>query len=107
MIEMSLYTSSVRISLLIWKGGEIGRRHSLLSILAGVTQELEAMFCTSKRLGILGWRLTIYIKSCVGRSVIGVIQHPYQVKDLMKKGTEPIDEGLGHPPVNLSLHYHA
>lgn len=83
---------SVGISLLIWKGEKIWRRHSILSILARVTRELEAMFHKSKKLGILGWRLTIYAKSCVRRSVIGEVQHPHQVKDLVSKGTKPIDE---------------
>jgi len=36
-----------------------------------------------------------------------MIQHLHQVKDLMRKGTEPIDEGQGHPLANLSLHHHA
>ena len=97
----------MRISLLIWEGEEIGKRHSILSILARVIRELEAMFPMSKRLEILGWRLTIYVQSCVRRRVTGEIQHPHQVKGLMRKEIEPIDEGQGHPLVNLSPHYHA
>ena len=90
------------IILLIWKGGEIGSittlrvlrwKRSIQNALRGATQELEVMFCTSKKLGILSWRLTIYAKSYVSGSVIGV-------------ETEPIDKGLVHLLVSLSSHLH-
>ena len=68
----------------------IGGKHSIMGILIRATQELEVMYHMSKRLGISGSRLTIYAKSCIEGSMLGEIQHPYQVKDLMKIETIPI-----------------
>lgn len=88
--------------MLTWKGGEkgsiiipqvLGWKRNTLNVLKGATQGPEVMFHMSKRFRILGWRLTIYVRSCVRGSEIGEIQRPYQMNELMKIKTIIIDRG--------------
>lgn len=81
MIGRNLLALNARTTLLIWSEVEIG---------STIPHQ------------VLGWKRSI--QSALGGNTIGEIQHPHQVKDLMKEGTEPIDKDLGHLPVNLSPH---